>query len=81
MKKFECNLLLQLYSNLYPVSMQEVWKRLEREEVTFAFVGGNQTRWQSSKEATGIVWQILPGLLGALPLQARKEPTAQGLFS
>lgn len=43
--------------------------------------GGNQTRWVRNKEAIAIVHHMLPALLADLSLQARNEPTAQGLYN
>ncbi|CAJ1084162.1 uncharacterized protein LOC111859658 [Xyrichtys novacula] len=43
--------------------------------------GGNATRWESNKEATDVMRRILPALIADLSLQARNEPTAQGLYS
>ncbi|XP_072563772.1 zinc finger protein 862-like isoform X2 [Paramormyrops kingsleyae] len=43
--------------------------------------GGNATRWESNKEATDVMHRILPALIADLSLQARNEPTAEGLYN
>lgn len=42
--------------------------------------GGNETRWESNKEATDVLRRILPAVLADLSKQATKEPTAAGLL-
>ncbi|XP_030281638.1 uncharacterized protein LOC115586617 [Sparus aurata] len=42
--------------------------------------GGNQTRWESSRDATNVLLRIMPAVLADLSKQARSEPTAEGLY-
>ncbi|XP_035287263.1 uncharacterized protein LOC118234666 [Anguilla anguilla] len=59
-------------------SFQEIEKVFELPELKLQ--GGNQTRWESNKEATDVI-RIFPALFADLSLQARCEPTAHGLYN
>lgn len=80
-KLFEVPLL----SNKSSLPVKDVFNgcryiNFNRTLVYLCFKGGNQTRWESSKEATDVLRKIMPAVLPDLSMQARHEPMAEGLY-
>ncbi|CAJ1048595.1 uncharacterized protein LOC111859658 [Xyrichtys novacula] len=66
-------------SSIRTSSLKDMERLFELPQIKLQ--GGNASRWESNKEATDVMRRILPALIADLSLQARNEPTAQGLHS